>query len=414
MHYQLSSALFTNANVNNVYEIKKLSFEIYNKIYNEYISAMGDYNFEYISDRNENLVFATIQQFLSYGHGPTKTIVDRARVLRENYGMEVIILNTSEQGGGEGIPLINGNIPNYNENLSGAETVEYLGEQYPFVQFDNTMPNISDSMVLFDFVKKYKPKFIMNIGGGSLAVDACSKLVPVLNVNTVPSDITTTKSTVQVTSAELSDEKKELLKILGKTPEDVIIGRFTWSLKEQTHHFTKQELGILDNTFNIAVIGVRLSEEIDDKFIHMIEPVLQKGACLVIIGEMTTYENYCNKYPVFKENSVYLGIQEDVLACLECCDLYVNPERTGGGTSVIEAMSKGLPAVTLSRGDVALGAGSDFCVSDYDEMQNTVIKYMTDKEFYEEMQKKALARAEYMLDSNGAFSEIIDEFIRKN
>lgn len=57
----------------------------------------------------------------------------------------------------------------------------------------------------------------------------------------------------------------------------------------------------------------------------------------------------------------------------ECMDLYVNPKRSGGGSSVAESLYKGLPVVTLPVGDVSAAAGESFRVADYGEMAETIL-----------------------------------------
>lgn len=391
-------------------QIQELMYEIYNDISEEFLSF---FDLEYIEERNDNLVFLTIQQFLSDEHGPTKTVLDRARVLRKKLKKNVMIINTAEYMGGEPIGLYNALCASYDDSKSTLEAVEYMGESYPFIQFDNNMPNIYNCRELFEFVKKYKPGMIVNIGGSSLIADGCSKMVPVLNVNTVPSGITRTKATMQVSGNKVSDEAEKLLRKLGKSKEDVLIGRFTSSLKKQEKHFTREQLGIPKDKIALAVVGARLTREMDEEFRKMLHPVLSAGAVLVIVGLLDTYEQLCENDSVFRNNTVYLGFQTDVLAVLECCDIYVNPKRIGGGTSVIEAMSKGLPAVSVNFGDVALGAGETFCVEDYAQMQKVLIRYITDRTFFDEMSQKARERAAYMLDSDSAFVEIINAFHEK-
>ena len=73
-------------------------------------------------------------------------------------------------------------------------------------------------------------------------------------------------------------------------------------------------------------------------------------------------------------------------------------------------MYKGLPVVTLDYGDVSLGAGEDFGVSNYEEIRKSILHCMTDSKFYAKMSQKARERAEYMLDSKQAFEELINEF----
>ena len=56
----------------------------------------------------------------------------------------------------------------------------------------------------------------------------------------------------------------------------------------------------------------------------------------------------------------------------------MNPKRNGGGSSVAEAVYKGLPAVTLPVGDVSAAAGESFRVADYGEMAETILKEQAD------------------------------------
>lgn len=396
------------------------SKKIQELLYSNYHQMLCDFtnefeNLHYIRERNENLIFVTVQQFLSLEHGPTKTTLDRARVIQKRLQKKVVIINTAEQMGGEIVAFNHGFVAGYMEELLSIDSIEYEGETFPYVQFDSGMPRKADSQVFIEFVKKHKPQYIVNIGGSSLLIDTCSNIVPVININTVPSSIARTESTIQVTGKNiLTKEDESLLKILRKTKDDVIIGRFTSSLKQQKKHFTKKQLNIPEDKFVIAVIGERLSEELNRDFIIMIDEILIKEeACLVIIGKMDTYDQVCNQNDIFKNNSIYLGLQDDVLAILDCCDLYVNPFRTGGGTSVIEAMSKGIPPVTLNYGDVALGAGENFCVHDYNDMIKQIRRYINESEFYQKMSMEAKKRALYMLDSDTAFMDILNKFEEK-
>lgn len=410
--WQVTGIMFGKT-VTDAPNIKKYSFEIYHQVLQTYKGLLDDLTWLGKEERNEKLVFVLVEQFLNDTHGPTKTTMDRARVLHEKLGKSVMIVNTAEQYGGKPMELPAPLRANYFDSLLQQETIVYENSEYPFIQFANNMPNVMNGNEFIQFVRKYKPGFIVNIGGESLLADACAELVPVLNINTVPSEIAETEATAQMTGKAITEEDIQLLEYIGKTKADVIQGRFTSSLKQQSHTYTKQSLGIPENRMILTVIGGRLTSEVDDRFCSMIEPVLEAGAFLVVIGVMDTYASMCEKHKVFQENSLYLGMQEDVQAVLDCCDLYVNPDRTGGGTSVIEAMYKKLPAISLNHGDVALGAGLDFCVENYEQMTEELRHYMSDELFYKEMSEKAKKRADYMLDSDTAFQEIINGFYKR-
>ncbi|HEX3076748.1 MAG TPA: glycosyltransferase, partial [Lachnospiraceae bacterium] len=105
--------------------------------------------------------------------------------------------------------------------------------------------------------------------------------------------------------------------------------------------------------------------------------------------------------------STYIGYCNDMLALNSICDLYVNPHRMGGGFSIIEAFHEGVPGVTMDYGDVATAAGEGFCVNDYEDMVDTIKKYMEDREFYHYMSERAKERAVLMTDSISAMEEII-------
>ena len=79
----------------------------------------------------------------------------------------------------------------------------------------------------------------------------------------------------------------------------------------------------------------------------------------------------------------------------------------------MEAMFKGLPVVTIDYGDVSVNAGKEFCVKDYREMQDKILRYYEDKEYYKEMSKKAKVRTEILLDTETEFVRIMEEAERR-
>ena len=98
-----------------------------------------------------------------------------------------------------------------------------------------------------------------------------------------------------------------------------------------------------------------------------------------------------------------------MLSFMEHMDLYINPTRMGGGTSSVEAMDKGVPVVTVRRGDVYTNTGEDFGVENYEEMLKLIERYRTDKEFYQKMSERAKERAAYLQDTDGIFTELLNQ-----
>ena len=405
LYWQVNGMLFTCTGIPDSVKYKKLT--LWKHMSDCYCKNFS--NLQRIENRRADVVLVTVQQFLSMTHGPTKTVLDRAYVLTQ-MGKKVFILNTAELYGGNMSGIKQPIKASYLEDLSQYDELEYLGVKLPYLQFENDMPNKQGTQLFLEYLNELRPSYIVNVGGESLTLDCAARLIPVLNINTVPSTIVPSLATKQVIGRKINKEDCSFLNCLGLQQDSVIESRFTSSLNQQKRKYSRVELSIPEQCFAIAVVGARLTQEVDLEFVRMLEPVLCAGGYLVIIGKMDSYEELCEKSHILKEQSIHMGMQTDVLAILECCDMYVNPKRIGGGTSVIEAMYKGLPVVTLDYGDISLGAGEDFCVSDYEEMRKSILHYMTDTRFYAEMSKRARERAEYMLDSKKAFEELINEF----
>lgn len=158
-------------------------------------------------------------------------------------------------------------------------------------------------------------------------------------------------------------------------------------------------------------MGWRLDDEVTGAYLKMLEEAVGEEPAIhvVFVGRFHRFGEALAGYPVLQAHATNLGEQQDVLAVLECMDLYVNPARSGGGSSAAEALSKGLPVVTLPVGDVAVAAGEIFEVEDYPAMQRQILRYAADHRLYAEMTQKARARAELLLDSKAGFGQALME-----
>ena len=128
--------------------------------------------------------------------------------------------------------------------------------------------------------------------------------------------------------------------------EHFIESVFTSAFKEQTHNYLRREINLPENAFIGVMVGGRLNTEIDDACLHLIRKVMEKGIYIAFIGPFSRFSSLAQKDSLFKKYGIALGVQEDVLALLECCDFYINPRRIGGGTSVAEALYKKVPVVS--------------------------------------------------------------------
>lgn len=416
----LSAAMFLNKNL----ETSTTKYLVW-KLFQEACDTYEDYlNLDLLEIpkelRNSNLVLVFTDQFVKISHGPTKTALDRCAMIKQQLKKECLLINTAEGFSHEGeIPFLLRSIPGH--HIEGSYIPEYCEREYqewkgikiPFVQCEANMPNPIGVEMLLNTVKQLKPQFIVDIGGTSLVANLCKKLVPVIGLSLCPSDLVFTTETYQAIGRKIEKEDLDLLQKVNLPDTHVIESVFTSSFAPQKQHLERSQMSFGENEFIIAVVGFRLNAEVTPDFIKMLESVLSENIKVAFIGGFEDYEKLVENYSILNKYSYFLGFQEDVLSIVENCDLYVNPIRKGGGTSCVEALSKGIPVVATCYGDVATNVGEVFCVNDYEEMKDQIIKYYEEPEYYDKMSKKALERAGILQDTNHAFYNILDEMCKR-
>lgn len=396
-------------------EVKPEIYLLYKDIYEEYFSKINsDLSYIHVKERNQNLTIVISGQILEIQHGPTKTTFDRIRVLKEKLNQNVLLINTASMLSPIGTyKYLDAKRANYVPEYSYKDTLEMMGVSVPFFQCDQNMPDVPTMEILINQIRKLKPRHIISIGEDIFA-DIVNSMIPVLTVGLVPSSLSYTMASFQTLSRDLTLDEKEVFKRLGLSEKNIIKSIFTSGLKNQSEHTNRKLLGLPEDVFIIAVVGARLGYEVTDEFLGLLEGVLEnRNIYIAFMGYFSDFEEKMNRHASLKSHVKYLGMVDDILSRIELMDLYVNPIRRGGGTSSVEALSKGVPAVTTDYGDVAVNVGEDFFVKDYDDMAKTIIRYIDDKAFYESQSKKALVRSKLLLDSDNQFVKLIDEYERR-
>lgn len=412
-YWQTSTAIFADKRLESFGAKIRLA-KLYRELFLAFSETLGVSGRSYVpfGVRNMDLVFVFSSQVLSMLHAPTKTLLDRCYVLQKFMNKRVYIINTAMQITKKGeAPFYALTDSSYEDGYTNLNKIVYKDEVFDFFQCENDMPNLNTIEALVKLMLTEKPGYMINIGGSDICADICGMFVPEITVSTVFSEISTSCGEYQVVAKTLSEEDKCLLKELGVDEKKVKQALFTFSFKEQEHYYTKEQIGFTKNQFVLLVVGWRLDDEISEEFLSLLESVIvkQNHIAVAFMGRYLHYTDVMKKFPILEAHSKFLNAQDDALAVTECCDIYVNPKRNGGGSSVSEALYKGLPAVTLPIGDVSVAAGKEFWVADYNEMENAILRYASDCAYYEEMSVKARMRAEQLMDSKTSFCSVIAE-----
>ena len=392
-------------------ETKKLFMMIYKNLIDEFEKRVGmDLQRIPLEERCENAVVIITSQFVSITHGPTKSCFFRAKALIQEEGRNVLIINTNDVIPEHGaLPLFRMVSHGTVDELERANTVRDDDVRIPYFQCEFRMPDPGIIGVLLENIREIKPKFIINIGGYNITASLANKLVPVLCVGMGPSQLQYDYTDFFTYSVKPTEEVYKELESYGGSRDALIPSVFTSDLKEQSEEHTRKEYGIPEDKVVLGVIGGRLDMEVNEEFIDFIKSFTDETMKIVFMGTYNNYDKVCNRDEWFKEHTMYIGFVKDILSHMELCDIYLNPTRLGGGTSSVEAMSKGVVPVSLDYGDVAYNVGDEFVDKTYEDMADRIKRLVGDKDYYREMSDKAKARSKYLCDTKHRFIETIHE-----
>lgn len=411
--YQLISKSFTNSEIEKSIDSAMLD-EIYEKAFYGFKEVVGKNKFIPKKYRDKDLVFVFVSQFITLEHGPTKTALDRCYSLMKYMNKRVILINTKELITAKGaIPINNATAGKVVDEYDTLDKFKYKDIEIPFYQPSCSMPDENEIKNILDLVSKYKPYLIINIGGNSITADLCSEIVPMATISTSGNySIGRRKGQFFVMGRKATESDYSYIAERGYKKEAIIESLFTFAFKEQEHIYHRKDFGIPEDKFIITIVGGRLQQEVDEEFISMLDKVASKGCYVVSIGGFDIPEDLAKGYPTFANNFKDLGFQKDILACVDLVDLYLNPKRQGGGTSAVECMYKGKPAISLKNGDVSMLLGKEGLVDDYDQMIELVDKCKNDKDFYNEMSEKAKLKAADLMDTKKYFKKMYYDIVR--
>lgn len=142
------------------------------------------------------------------------------------------------------------------------------------------------------------------------------------------------------------------------------------------------------DTVVFVTVGNHLDTRMSERFLEIMSCQLAKDKCAWLVigdGDFTFQHSYLSSRGLLKRVR-FLGAQRDVFSFYMMADIYVNEFPQGGGMSVLEAMSAGMPVVALYAGEHHLencGAnyvGKEFALGDESAYADFLAQLTRDKE----------------------------------
>lgn len=381
----------------------------------------------------ENSVYVVTDQFLSSGHAPTRDVLDYSYTIQKDLGYQVCIINTGLLNF-ENVPYISGRtVFKFKDTLNNINGYEFKDVVFPFFQSSCVMPDFQELANLISFISFKKPALVLSVGGPNLLADLCRDYVTTAAIP-CHTYLPRSMSDNLILCKDISHVDPNQLNMLEER-QHIVESVFNYGKPDENTgtEYSDEQLKIDENTFDIAIVGNRLTVEIDDDFISMMKNLgseensslsedygleenseaakrPQRRVQFHIIGDYNTDRLSDGN----NENIILHGKLENASQAIRRMDLLIQPHRTGGARAAYEALHYGIPVITTKLGDTWDVCGDEFAVENYDSMSQLILKYKADKKFYDIMSQKAVKRSLVLEDLAGTFKNIMDACVSKN
>ncbi len=177
-------------------------------------------------------------------------------------------------------------------------------------------------------------------------------------------------------------------------PYHVTLPYFLMTKEESACYSKGERLGIPEDSFVIVTVGRRLYSEMDQELVDCVVRMLKRNRKMywLLVGN-TEVEKYFNR--IETDNRIrIIPYEEDLSALYRLCDVYLNPDRIGGGFSMLFAMQQRVVVAALKKNFYGGSGGVTWLGEDeaieghYKELCEYVEKLYEFPEFLAEKKKR--------------------------
>lgn len=410
LYWQASWVSFTETKYDDLRERLEMAYaSIFQAVERELPSGLLEG--EIIDDWDGPIVLVT-NQFLGLGHAPTRRIMDYANTLESRLGVPVRILNEAGMHYKEPPYIASGRIFDFHESYNGFHEISYQDHIFPFFQVESEMPDLQEIANLLHNIKEWKPRLVLGVGGNCLTADLCRGFAKTASIPCTTS-IPTTMAEYPVICRKLEESDRERLSRLYPW-QHIKEATFNYIMPDDAdfESYTRTQFGIQDDAWLLVSAGRRMEEELDAEFMQMVDDVLESipNAMFLVIGEASdNMRSQLTRDLRHASRVRFAGALKYGSQAIRLGNVYVQPERKGGGRAAFEALHYGIPVITTAYGDTYYVCGDEFAVTSYGEMAERVQKYERDEEEYGAARERAVARAVVLEDMEGMLKKLLDD-----
>ncbi len=357
-----------------------------------------------------NQVVILTRQILMPPHAPTVDTLQFASRLIKEYGKQVVIISTSEASAAPDGAVAPATFANLDQRFAGNNKIDYDGVSIPFLLAGNGIASEESVVQILQVIDKVKPEMILSIGSPSLMGEAfahrCfSFMYPTSKGIPLVEDISF--HTWDQTDADMEN----LLRKEKLADKHLFAQHPGFDVKPPSSSLTREQFNIPADAFVFVVVGIRLDTDVSPDFIDVLNRIVQHPKAFVAFaGNFETYEDMVKDHETLANQSCWLGFQTDIMAVYNISDVFINPDRKGGGSGIVYALQAGLPVLSLPNGDAGLAAAGFPAIATYDEMVDVATSLLEDPVILKQYQDTATVEAPKFSGRAALLQRIMEEF----
>ncbi|MCI8483301.1 MAG: glycosyltransferase [Lachnospiraceae bacterium] len=355
---------------------------------------MLDINYPYISleQREKKRIVIVTGQLLGVNHSPTEIVLNIAYVLQKHLRWEVLLFvcpcNRKPPEDLWYDPIYENSLKKFSDRPMKMEFKDAVFQGY---QIDMGDTSLKEYGMMLSLIHAWNPYFVLDMSTTNAVAGLIGKFTTLVSFP-MSIECPISEAEILLRIGQMDEEmEKEYTEMMGEHQKQLILEEeFPVISKTSRKDYTREELGLPEEKFLIAIVGNRLDLDVTEEFVQIMKKILTKTskASFVFIGKKKGIEKHFTD-EIFAGNVYYLGYCSDLMGTYKALDLYLNPKRMGGGYSGGMALRAGVPVVTLPECDVAYNCGEEMIVQNYEEMIDDVCFCVDDKDFYEKKRECA-------------------------
>lgn len=246
----------------------------------------------------------------------------------------------------------------------------------------------------YAMLQQERPALAINIGDANAYTELLAPIIPAYVMHFTV-DFPITLNARPTYHPNLPETTPVIRRLAGQQSADLVQLVPSYSVQGRYCRYQRRDFGVASNAFVYAVVGHRLDSEVTTEFLQHLEHILATvpHGFVFFLGLFSTYQSRIAPYPALSRRSAFIGNVGDVASFMEIVDVYLNPDRAGGGSSAVYAMAAGVPVLTLPHGDVAFAAGTAQHCADYAALQDRALALAAHPSVRRQAQRTATTRA---------------------